>query len=184
MAASSERYRPPAELRTDRLRLRPSAVSDADAIFAAYATDPDVTRFLSWRPHCPVEETTTFLRACDDERENGTDVAYAIEERKGDRLLGMIESRVQTPAVEFAYVLRKDRWGQGIMAEALGALVDHALSHPTIYRAYALCDTENPASARVIQKVGMTYEGTRRRHAVYPNLSPEPRDGLIHAKVR
>nr|WP_232844975.1 GNAT family N-acetyltransferase [Paracoccus onubensis] len=180
----SERYTPPNELFTSRLKLRPSATSDAEAIFNAYATDPHVTRYLSWRPHAVLEDTLGFLAMCDRERAAGSDFAYVIEDRENGAVLGMIEVRVQEHAVEFAYVLRRDRWGQGIMTEALSALADHALSHPAIWRVYALCDTENPASAGVMMKVGMVYEGIRRRHAIYPNLSPEPRDGLVYAKVR
>jgi ribosomal-protein-alanine N-acetyltransferase len=177
-------YIPPNEVLTSRLKLRPSATSDAEAIFEAYATDPRVTRYLSWRPHTALQDTLEFLTLCDRERAAGTDFAYVIEDREEGSILGMIEARVQEHAVEFAYVLRRDRWGQGMMTEALSALADNALTHPAICRVYALCDTENPASARVMMKIGMVYDGVRRRHAVHPNLSPEPRDGLVYAKMR
>ena len=109
---------------------------------------------------------------------------YVIEDADDETLLGMIEARLQDHAVEFAYVLRRDRWGEGLMTEALTALSDHALADPTILRVQALCDIENPASARVMEKSGMSFEGIRHRHAVHPNLSPEPRDGLVFARVR
>ncbi|MEJ6402488.1 GNAT family N-acetyltransferase [Yoonia sp. 2307UL14-13] len=176
-------YVPPNEFLTPRLRLRPSAMSDAEAIFNAYATDPHVTRYLSWRPHKAVQDTRAFLALCDRARAEGTDFAYVIEDRDKGLTLGMVEVRVQDHAVEYAYVLRRDHWGQGIMTEALSALADNALAHPAIWRVYALCDAENPASAKVMMKVGMIYEGVRRRHAIYPNLSVEPRDGLVYAKV-
>ena len=177
-------YAPPRTLRTARLRLRPSAVSDAEAIFAAYATDPEVTRYLSWRPHRSPRETTAFLALCDRARAAGEVAPYVIEDGGDGTLLGMIEVRLQDHAVEFAYVLRRDRWGRGLMTEALTALSDHALADPAIWRVYALCDTGNPASARVMEKSGMTRESIRRRHAIYPNLSPEPRDGFVLARVR
>lgn len=178
------KYVPPTELSTSRLKLRPSATSDAGAIFKAYATDAKVTRHLSWRPHTSLQDTLEFLALCDRDRAMGTDFAYIIEDREEGSMLGMIEVRVQGHAVEYAYVLRRDRWGRGIMTEALSAFVDNALTHPAIWRVYALCDSENPASARVMMKIGMVHEGVRRRHAVYPNLSPEPRDGQVYAKVR
>lgn len=177
-------YIPPTEFLTPRIKLRPSATSDAEAIFNAYATDPHVTRYLSWQPHTVLQETTDFLARCDRARAAGTDFAYVIADRKDGAILGMVEVRVQDHAVEYAYVLRRDCWGQGIMTEVLSAFSDHALDHPAIWRVYALCDTENPASAKVMLKSGMTYEGTRRRHAIYPNISPDPRDGLVYAKVR
>ncbi len=177
-------YIPPNEFLTSRLKLRPSATSDAEAIFEAYATDPQVTRYLSWHPHTVLQDTLEFLARCDRARAVGTDFAYVIEDREEGSILGMTEVRVQEHAVEYAYVLRRDRWGKGIMTEALSALATNALAHPAIWRVYALCDTENPASARVMVKIGMVHEGVRRRHAVYPNLSSEPRDGLVYAKVR
>lgn len=177
-------YTPPDELSTSRLKLWPSATSDAEAIFKAYATDVQVTRYLSWYPHKAQEDTLEFLARCDQARDAGTDFAYLMEDRGEGSVLGMIEVRVQEHAVEFAYVLRRDSWGHGFMTEALSALVDDALAHPAIWRIYALCDVENPASAKVMMKIGMVQEGVRRRHAVYPNISPEPRDGLVYAKVR
>jgi RimJ/RimL family protein N-acetyltransferase len=177
-------YLPPNELLTLRLKLRPSATSDAEAIFKSYATDPQVTRYLSWYPHKALEDTLDFLARCDRARDAGTDFAYVIEDRAEGSVLGMIEVRVQEHAVEYAYVLRRNSWGHGTMTEALSALADNALTHPAIWRVYALCDVENLASAKVMMKIGMVKEGVRRRHAVYPNLSPEPRDGLVYAKVR
>jgi RimJ/RimL family protein N-acetyltransferase len=159
-------------------------MSDAEAIFKSYATDPQVTRYLSWHPHKSLEDTRDFLARCERARAAGTDFAYMIEDRENGSVLGMVEVRLQEHAAEYAYVLRRDSWGQGIMPEALSALADNALSHPSIWRVYALCDVENAASAKVMMKIGMVQEGVRRRHAVYPNLSPEPRDGLIYAKVR
>ena len=177
-------YLPQDVFLTPRLKLRPPVRSDAPAVFDAYGADEAVTRYLSWRPHASTQDTLDFLARCDRARAAGSDFAYIIEDRENGAILGMAEVRVQDHAVEFAYVLRKDKWGQGIMTEALSVLADDALAHPAIWRIYALCDTENAASARVMTKIGMVYEGTRRRHAVYPNLSPEPRDGLVYAKTR
>jgi len=48
----------------------------------------------------------------------------------------------------------------------------------------AACDVENRASTRVLEKLGLTYEGTMRRHLIRPNRSAEPRDSLVYARVR
>lgn len=177
-------YRPPDRLRTERLILRPSALRDADAIYGAYATDPDVTRYVGWRPHGSVDETVAYLERCEAKRAAGTDFAYVLEDGATCELLGMIDAHVSAHAVGYGYVLRREGWGQGLMAEALDALVTDALAHPTIYRAHAVCDVGNPASARVMEKAGMTYEGMLRRYLVHPNVSDEPRDCLAYARVR
>ena len=70
------------------------------------------------------------------------------------------------------------------MSEALSSLVDWALAQPHIWRASAYCDADNSASARVMQKAGMEFEGVLRRYEVFPNVSSEPRDCLMYAKAR
>ena len=70
------------------------------------------------------------------------------------------------------------------MTEALSALVDWSLDQPQIWQASAFCDMENLASARVMEKSGMAFEGILRRYCVHPNISSEPRDCRMYAKVR
>jgi [ribosomal protein S5]-alanine N-acetyltransferase len=81
-------------------------------------------------------------------------------------------------------VLARDHWGQGIMPEALQAVVDLFWSDPAVFRIWAICDVENPASARVLEKIGMVREGTLRRFVMHPNISPEPRDAYCYALTR
>ena len=61
-------------------------------------------------------------------------------------------------------------------------LVAHALSHPSVSRAEAICDTENVASAWVMEKSGMKREGILRRYLTHPNVSNEPRNCFVYAK--
>ena len=58
------------------------------------------------------------------------------------------------------------------------------MSVPSIWRVWATCDIENAASARVLEKVGLSREGTLRRWLVRPHLSSDPRDAFIYARVR
>ncbi|MGH6943752.1 MAG: GNAT family N-acetyltransferase, partial [Geminicoccaceae bacterium] len=82
------------------------------------------------------------------------------------------------------YVLARPFWGRGYMTEAVRALIRAALADPWIFRVWAFCDVENLASARVMEKAGMSFEGRLRRWTVHPNVGPEPRDVLCYAKVR
>ena len=70
------------------------------------------------------------------------------------------------------------------MTEALQPLVNWVINQPEIYRVWAVCDCENLASARVLEKIGMTREGVLRRWLIHPNLSDVPRDCLCYAKVK
>ena len=172
-------------IETTRLLLRPPRVSDAPVIFASYAQDAEVTRYLTWRPHKSVADTEAFLRECLNDAGRGTRFVWAITPRGGDdKLVGMIEARVAGHKAECGYVLARAHWGRGVMSEALAAVVEFVMKLPGVYRVGAVCDVENRASARVMEKAGMTYEGTLRRFIAHVNLGDEPRDVLCYAKTR
>jgi hypothetical protein len=84
----------PRTLETGRLRLRPPTMVDASRILAEYAQDPEVTRYLTWRPHASVETTRIFLQRCVAAWERGTAFPWVITARADGRVLGMIELRV------------------------------------------------------------------------------------------
>ena len=74
-------------------------------------------------------------------------------------------------------------WGRGYATEALIAMVQLA-SDLRIRRLYALCHPQNRASVRVLQKAGFEFEGTLRRHTVFPNVdSAEPLDVECWARI-
>jgi RimJ/RimL family protein N-acetyltransferase len=70
------------------------------------------------------------------------------------------------------------------MTEALSEVAHWALRQPEIFRISAVCDVENIASARVMEKAGLIREGLLRRWLVHPNISDKPRDCFAYAKAR
>jgi [ribosomal protein S5]-alanine N-acetyltransferase len=174
----------PATFATPRLLLRPPEVADAEAIFQAYAQDPEVTRYLIWRPHPDVATTEAFLAQCVDGWARGSHLTWVIVPRAEERPVGMISLQLREFHAILGYVLARRLWGQGVMTEAVRVVVEAALAEPAIFRVWAVCDWENPGSARVLEKVGMEREGTMRRGALHPNVSPEPRDCLLYARVK
>ena len=70
------------------------------------------------------------------------------------------------------------------MTEALRSLVEWALAQPGVWRVWSFCDAENRASARVMEKAGLAFEAVLGRWAAHPNLSPEPRDCRVYARLR
>jgi RimJ/RimL family protein N-acetyltransferase len=131
-----------------------------------------------------VETVRDFLRRCLALREQGTTFPWAITRKSDHQLLGMIEARTDVYRAELGYALARPFWGQGLATEAVHAVVDLALVQPAIYRVWAVCDLENPASARVLEKAGMQREGVLRRWSLHPNVSDVPRDCLCYAKVK
>lgn len=177
--------RPPPTFGTARLGARLPRVDDAPAIFATYASDPEVTRYLSWRPYERVEPLEVFLRECIAHWEKGDGhLAWLLCLKGTDTPIGSIGVTLENGKAMFGYVLAKKFWGHGFAAEALAFLVDWSLAQPAIFRAWAFCDVENPASSRVMEKAGMVREGVLRRWHVCPTLGPEPRDCVVFAKVR
>lgn len=177
--------RPPETFETARLFARKPRGDDAPAVFAAYASDPVVTQYLTWKPYTEVAPLSDFLTMQAQRWSNEDSVrAYLLCIKGTDTPVGSIGMHFEKDRVMFGYVLGRAHWGKGLMAEALRLLVDWSLAQPELFRAYALCDVENPASARVMEKAGMTREGIFRRFHIAPNLSPEPRDCIVCAKVR
>jgi len=175
---------PPIVIETLRLRLRQPVMEDASVIFEQYATDPEVTRYLSWPPHDSVERTKDYVRWCLSVWEEGSRFPYVITLKEGGQLIGSIEIRIDRYRAEIGFALAKRNWGQGYMTEAAQVIVDWALWQEEIFRVYAFCDLKNLASARVLEKIGMQREGVLRRWGIHPNLSKEPRDCYVYSKVR
>lgn len=175
---------PPEVIATSRLVLRRPRMSDADDIFDNYASDPEVTRYVTWRPYKDRSEVAPFLQSRLARWDSGEEYSWVLTLPSEDRVIGMIGCRVREHAADVGYVLGRKYWGHGYVTEAAKAIVDWASALESIYRVWAVCDVENKASARVLEKVGMQREGILRRYIVHPNISPEPRDCYVYARVR
>jgi [ribosomal protein S5]-alanine N-acetyltransferase len=171
----------PQSLETERLFLRQPVAEDAGLIFEQYAQDPEVTKYTSWKPHKSVRETNEFIGRCISVWANNSAFPYVLISQEDAQLIGMIEIRISQYKADLGYVLAKSEWGKGYMTEAIQALTDWALGQDEIYRVWAICDVENLASARVMEKVGMQREGVLKRWFIHPNVSEEPRDCYCYA---
>jgi RimJ/RimL family protein N-acetyltransferase len=176
--------KPPEKLETKRLILRLPGIKDAEEIFAQYAQDAEVTKYLTWQPNRTLEETRDFLHLCLAGWEIGKSFQWVIVRKEDNQLLGMAGFRADGHKLELGYVLAKAYWGKGYMTEAVRVLVDWALSRDEIYRVWAVCDAENKASVRVLEKVGMELESVLRRWSIHPNRSDQPRDSYCYAKTK
>ena len=175
---------PPERLETDRLLLRKPRMEDAPAIFEGYAQDPEVTRYLVWKPHKNVQETEQFLSACKELWQTRKDFAYAITLKENGKLIGMFGLHPMNLKIEVGYGMARPYWGKGFMTEVLRAVIEWALAQPDIFRVQAFCDVDNLGSARVMEKADMVREGLLRRYVLHPNISNEPRDVYLYAIVK
>jgi ribosomal-protein-alanine N-acetyltransferase len=180
----NDTVRPPSIFTTESLRLRPPEPDDAQALFEAYGSDPDATRWLTWQPKNSSNEMREFLGRAKELQASGREFFWVIEEKTTQKAIGMISFEMSEAGPELGYVLSKAFWGRGYMAEAAGVLVRWLLEQPSIYRVWAVCDVENAASVRVLEKIGMEKEGILRRWVVHPNVSGEPRDVYVYSIVK
>lgn len=174
----------PGRIETERLVLRVPRLDDALAIFAGWTQDPEVTRYLTWRPHQRVQETEDFIQNCLFAWEHETRFPYVITLKERGEVIGIIDPRIEGPKVGIGYGAARAHWGKGYVSEATRAIIDWAFQQDSIYRVYATTDVENVASQRVLEKVGMQCEGILRKYILHPNISNVPRDSYMYAIVK
>lgn len=154
-------------LETDRLILRRFTVQDAEAMYRNWASDPEVTRYLTWPCHPSPEATAALLEDWAARYEDGSYFQWAIRRKGSDEgVIGSIAAvklDEKVNSAEIGYCLGRAYWGQGIMPEALRAVMDYLFDEAEINRVSAYHDVNNPKSGRVMQKAGMKYEGTHRQ---------------------
>ena len=177
----------PEVIETPRLILRkPIAPDDASPIFDSYACDPEVTRFLTWRPHYNLDESQRILRTRVEWWNEGREFSWVITTKTDGAVIGMISAADDDCPSRYSlgYVLARAHWGRGYMTEAARTVVEFLLAQPTITRVWAVADFENVASMRVLENVGMQREGLLRKWSVHPAISPVARDCWCFARVR
>jgi ribosomal-protein-alanine N-acetyltransferase len=172
----------PETIATPRLHLRRPRLSDAAAIFE-YVSDPEVTRFMDFPRHKTIDTVTEYLQRCVPMWESGEEFTWVMTLASSQELIGGISLRVRGHMADFGYVLGRGFWGQGLSAEAARAVVDVAASIKAVRRIWAACDAENLPAARVLEKAGLAREGVLRSYKVQPNISVNPRDALIYARI-
>jgi ribosomal-protein-alanine N-acetyltransferase len=151
-------------LETERLLLRRLTLDDAADVFA-YARDPLVAQYTSWEPHRSLQDSLDFLR--------GAVAAYERQEaypwgmvHKADGVLigtcGYLEWSRPHHKAEIGYALQRGYWGQGVMSEALRAVIAFGFTQMELNRIEACSLPENTGSWRVMEKAGMQREGVLR----------------------
>ncbi len=172
-------------LESDRLILRRFTMKDAPSMFANWAQDPEVTRFLMWAPHPDVDETRRVLADwCNRYALYPDYYVWAIESKALGVPIGCISVNhvdEKTGCMTIGYCLGRKWWHQGIMTEAFRTVIRFLFEEVGAERIEARHDPENPHSGGVMQKSGLQYEG-RLRRAMYSNRGIT--DACIYAILR
>jgi ribosomal-protein-alanine N-acetyltransferase len=168
------------ELRTGRLLLRAFRLDDRADVHA-FGSDPDVVRYMNWGPNTEAETQTHIARVAAGA--TPTRFPYALERLADGHVIGSVELMIDSIGdrrAEMGYVLARQAWGQGYATEAAAVVLAYAFDRLGMHRVFATCDPANPGSGRVLEKLGMTYEGRLRDHYL---IRGEWRDRLLYAKV-
>lgn len=170
-------------LETERLILRKMTSNDAGAVFA-YASDPEVARYVLWEAHRSIEDSRAFVELAVSRYESGGEPEWGIVYKGDHRFVGtcgIVSWEPEHARVEIGYALSREYRGRGLMPEAVRAMISFGFGRMGLNRIEARCITENAASARVMQKAGMTYEGTLRQRE---RIKGEYRDMQMYSILR
>jgi [ribosomal protein S5]-alanine N-acetyltransferase len=175
----------PVCLRGKRIVLREFDEDDAPAIFS-YASQPDVARYVRWDVHPDIDTTRDVLRTWIDNAHADPRTAYEVAAVPADKALparmigagriGVTSTRHKSG--DIGYVVHPDHWGEGVGSEIAILLVRFGFEQLGLHRIAATAHPDNPASQRVLEKVGMRYEGRIRHHML---TSDGWRDSLSYA---
>jgi RimJ/RimL family protein N-acetyltransferase len=151
---------------TKRLVLRPLELADAGDI-QRLAGDWDVASTTQNIPHpYPDGAAEQWIESTHSQYQRGAGVAFAITLREGEELIGVISLgiRSQPESAEIGYWVGKPYWNQGYATEAAMAMLDYGFNTLHLNRLYARHMSRNPASGKVMRKIGMQHEGRLRQH--------------------
>lgn len=153
-------------LETNRLILRRFTEDDAESVFNNWASDDEVTKYLTWSTHQNIDVSRGYMDFCVNGYSDHTFYQWGIELKDTQELIGNI-SVVKVidviDCLELGWVLGRKYWGNGYTAEAALKIIDFLFEQVGANCICAGHDVNNPNSGRVMQKIGMKYEGTLRQ---------------------
>jgi ribosomal-protein-alanine N-acetyltransferase len=152
-------------IETERLLLRPITMKDAPDIFA-YASDPEVTKYVRFVTHKSLKDTHVFIRRVQASYKNGITPLWGMQSKATGRLIGAL-GFLQWPnpdqRAELGYVINRNVWGNGYVTEAAKAVCDFAFEKMNVNRIEAGTIVGHVASQRVLEKCGFKFEGELRQ---------------------
>lgn len=168
------------DLTTERLRLRAFRTEDFDWLYPI-ASSPDVTRYTTWGPND--EKLTRDFVSYPTRSGLGPESylwAITLADGTGMGTAGLEVTSNANQRAEFGYNVAPGLWGQGYATEVAKAITSFAFDVRGIHRLEATCHPDNVASARVLEKAGLAFEGRPRDHAKKDGLW---RDSLLYAVI-
>ena len=159
---------PTPTLRTERLTLRPVSETNADDLFALMS-DARVLRYWDSSPWTDPQQAAAFVTRSHRMAEDDSGARVVVERAVDGAFLGWVTFTGWDPehrSASLGYVLTEESWGHGYATEAARAVLTWAYDALPLNRVQSEADTRNPASGRVLEKLGFVLEGTLREDCV------------------
>ena len=155
------------QIETERLILRPFRMEDAEDMYQNWANDDEVTKYLTWPTHSSMDVSREVLQDWTSHYNEKDYYQWAIV-RKGEReaaigSIAVVHLNDQIRMVHVGYCIGRNHWHQGIMCEALSAVIRFFFTEVGANRIEARHDVDNANSGRVMKKCGMIFEGTKKQ---------------------
>lgn len=139
-------------------------VKDYEDMYS-YACRSDVTKYLTWKPHPDPFYTREYLEYIATKYSMGEFYDWALIEKSSQKMIGtcgFTKFDFHSNSAEIGYVLNPAYWGKGYATEAVNSVIEFGFKKLGLVRIEAKYIEGNNASRHVMEKVGMTYEGTLR----------------------
>ena len=152
-------------IETQRMILRRFEIDDAEDMYNNWASDPEVTKYLTWPVHSSVEVTKSLLTDWVTRYADGGYFNWSMEYKETGTAIGnisVVKLREDIGEAIMGYCMSRAYWGQGLMPEALQAVITYLFDVVGLNRIAACHDVNNPKSGRVMDKAGMRPEGVLR----------------------
>ena len=177
-------------LSTKRLRLRAIRPDDAEAIFAIYS-DEEAMRYYN-ETFQSLAEAEAYIVLRRDDYVQRREIRWGITREDDDRIIGSCGLHHfdegyygEYYRAETGYILNRAFWGQGIMTEALSAVLTYGFTEMALHRIEAVIGIANERSKNLLLKLGFKYEGNlRQRFRFRGSFEDEHYFGLLHDEWR
>ena len=160
-------------LNTERLILRPFKSEDTQSVFECWESDPEVAKYMFWTSHNDIEKTKGWISFELNQIPKDDWYRFAIVIKDTNELIGtgLIYYEDEVEAWEISYNLGRKYWGKGYTTEAMKEILLFAKNELNICEVVGRYAKENPASGKVMKKLGFHYE---------KDIPYDCNDGVVH----
>jgi len=146
-------------LETDRLILRPVCMKDVHEVFECWESDPEVAKYMFWTSHNDITKTIGWVKEELSKIDADDWYRWVILSKETEGLLGtgLIYIEEEYAKFEMAYNFGEKAWGFGYTTEAMEEIIKFAKEELGINEIMGRHANENPASGKILEKLGFTY---------------------------